>query len=114
MILVFDVGNTETTIGLFNTELLRGHWRIMTGVARTADEFGVLIVSLLERGGFDPTQVDGVAIGSVVPPVTAPLIDACSRYLPVGSSIVVDASAGLPIRLAVMLAIDPSSNRSMS
>ena len=72
MILAFDVGNTETTIGLFNTELLRGHWRIMTGVARTADEFGVLIVSLLESGGFDSNRIDGVAIGSVVPAATSP------------------------------------------
>jgi type III pantothenate kinase len=101
MILVFDVGNTETTIGLFNTELLRGHWRVMTGVARTADEFGVLIVGLLERGGFDPTTVEGVAIGSVVPSVTGPLSDACSRYLPVSASIVVDAMSRLPITLAV-------------
>lgn len=101
MILVFDVGNTETTIGLFNTELLRGHWRIMTGVARTADEFGVLIVGLLERGGFDSSKVDGVAIGSVVPSVTAPLTEACSRYLPVSSSVVVDAGSALPITLAV-------------
>ena len=101
MILVFDVGNTETTIGLFNAEVLRGHWRIMTGVARTADEFGVLIGSLLDRGGFDPKQVDGVAIGSVVPAVTAPLAEACSRYLPVSASIVVDATVGLPITLDV-------------
>ena len=43
MILVFDVGNSETTIGLFNGEMLRGHWRIITSVKRTADEFGVLI-----------------------------------------------------------------------
>src|SRR4051812_43177186 len=83
MILVFDVGNSETTIGLFNAEVLRGHWRIMTGVARTADEYGVLIASLLERGGFDLKSVDGVAIGSVVPSVTAPLVQGCARYLPV-------------------------------
>lgn len=101
MILVFDVGNTETTIGLFNAEVLRGHWRIITGVSRTADEFGVLIGSLLDRGGFDPKQIDGVAIGSVVPAVTAPLAEACSRYLPVSSSIIVDATVGLPITLAV-------------
>ena len=37
MILVFDVGNTETTLGLFESETLRGHWRIVSGVERTAD-----------------------------------------------------------------------------
>ena len=43
MILVFDVGNTELTIGLFSESELRGHWRIMTDVARTSDELGVLL-----------------------------------------------------------------------
>ena len=101
MILVFDVGNSETTIGLFTAEMLRGHWRIITSVPRTADEFGVLIGSLLQRAGYDLNRVDGVAIGSVVPAVTGPLLDACSRYLPASSSIVVDANAGLPIKLDV-------------
>ena len=43
MILVFDVGNTELTIGLFREAELRAHWRVMTDVARTSDEFGVLL-----------------------------------------------------------------------
>ena len=101
MILVFDVGNSETTIGLFTAEMLRGHWRIVTSVPRTADEYGVLIGSLLQRGGYETDRVDGVAIGSVVPAVTGPLLEACSRYLPASSSIVVDANAGLPIKLDV-------------
>ena len=101
MILVFDVGNSETTIGLFNGEMLRGHWRIITSVPRTADEYGVLIGSLLQRGGYELDRIDGVAIGSVVPSVTGPLLEACARYLPASSSIVVDAMAGLPIKLDV-------------
>jgi type III pantothenate kinase len=101
MILVFDVGNTETTIGLFNGEMLRGHWRITTSVPRTADEYGVLIESLVESGGYDIDKIDGVAVGSVVPVVTGPLLEACSHYLPASSSIVVDAKAGLPIKLDV-------------
>jgi type III pantothenate kinase len=101
MILVFDVGNSETTIGLFTAEMLRGHWRIITSVPRTADEFGVLIGSLLQHAGYDLGRVDGVAIGSVVPAVTGPLQEACSRYLPASSSVLVDAQAGLPIKLDV-------------
>ena len=101
MILVFDVGNSETTIGLFNGEMLRGHWRIITSVPRTADEYGVLIGNLLQRGGYDTDRIDGVSIGSVVPVVTGPLLEACARYLPASSSVVVDAKAGLPIKLDV-------------
>ena len=101
MILVFDVGNTELTIGLYNGSELRGHWRVMTDVARTADEFGVLLRSLLAARGFDPNRVDGAAIGSVVPRVTRPLSDACEQYFAVGRTLVVDATSGLPITLDV-------------
>jgi type III pantothenate kinase len=100
MILVFDVGNTETTIGLFEGETLRGHWRIVSGVERTADEFGVLLRGLLALGSFDAADIRGAAIGSVVPRVTEPLVAAC-QALGKGSVIVVDARAALPIRVDV-------------
>lgn len=101
MILVFDVGNTELTIGLFSESELRAHWRIMTSVPRTPDEFGVMLRALLAASDFAPDVVDSVAIGSVVPSVTGPLRDACEQYFPVGAPLVVDAAAGLPIRLDV-------------
>jgi type III pantothenate kinase len=100
MILVFDVGNTETTIGLFEGDTLRGHWRIVSGVERTADEFAVLLRGLLALGDFDAEAIAGAAIGSVVPRVTAPLGAAC-RALASGPVIVVDARAPLPIRVDV-------------
>jgi type III pantothenate kinase len=101
VILVFDVGNTELTIGLFSESELRGHWRVMTDVARTADEFGVLLRSLLSAAGFAPDVVRSVAIGSVVPRVTGPLSEACTSYFPVGKPLLVDAQADLPITLDV-------------
>src|SRR4029077_19631433 len=99
MILVFDVGNTELTVGLFAESELRGHWRLMTDVARTADEFGVLLRSLLATSGFGPDVVRSVAIGSVVPRVTGPLSEACVRYFAVGAPLVGDAAARLPVPL---------------
>ncbi len=101
MILVFDVGNTELTIGLFSESELRAHWRIMTDVARTADEFGVLLRALLAANGLVPDVVRSVAIGSVVPRVTAPLSEGCQGYFPVGPPLIVDARALLPISLDV-------------
>ena len=56
---------------------LRAHWRIMTDVARTPDEFGVLLRGLLAGADIALGDVNGVAIGSVVPRVTAPLAEAC-------------------------------------
>lgn len=101
MILVFDVGNTELTIGLFSEAELRGHWRVMTDVTRTPDEFGVLLRSMLAARGFTPDVVESVAIGSVVPRVTGPLTAACKTYFEVGDPLIVDARAPLPITLQV-------------
>jgi type III pantothenate kinase len=100
VILTFDVGNTETTIGAFEGEDLRAHWRITSGVPRTADEFLVLLNGLLATDGVNGAPVAGAAIGSVVPGVTAPLAAACERLVQ-GSVVIVDARAALPIRLEV-------------
>lgn len=100
MILTFDVGNTETTVGLFDGEDLHSHWRITTGIQRTHDEFGMLIRSLLKSSGINPAEVLGTAVCSVVPPVTQRLARACEDCF--GSpSVMVDARANLPIKLLV-------------
>src|SRR5581483_4595877 len=97
MILVFDVGNTETTVGLWVGAELRGHWRLTTTPERTSDELAILIHQLLRIGMVQPT---GSAIGSVVPAVTRPLAEACKASLG-RPAIIVDASSQLPITLAV-------------
>ena len=101
MNLVFDVGNTETTIGLFDRGKIRGHWRIMTDVPRTPDEFAVLLRSLLVGDGFQLEAVQGIAIGSVVPPITDPLREACAHLLSNVRVVEVDARSKLPITLDV-------------
>jgi type III pantothenate kinase len=100
MILVFDVGNTETTIGLYDGETLRGHWRVTTDVARTPDEIALLIRALLTAADIDRSAIDRAAIGSVVPALTAPLAEACEQA--VGAKpLIIDARSPLPIRLDV-------------
>ena len=100
MILVFDVGNTETTVGLFDGETLRGHWRITTDVNRTPDEMAIVIRALLAAGDIDRTNIESAAIGSVVPALTQPLADACE--LAAGAAaMIIDARSPLPIRLDV-------------
>jgi len=100
VILVFDVGNTETTVGLFAGETLSRHWRLTTEASRTPDELGLMIAMLLRSADVDAAAVTGAAIGSVVPPVTGPLAEACAIWLDT-RAIIVDAAAGLPIRVDV-------------
>ena len=101
MILVCDVGNTETTLGVYDGDSLRGHWRIMTDVPRTADEFGLLLRQILVDDGINPTHIAGVAIGSVVPRITGPLGEACRRWLREKPVLLVDGRSKLPITLDV-------------
>ncbi len=100
MLLVFDVGNTECTIGLFDGERLAAHWRVTTDVPRTTDEIVLLLRGLVASSGIDAGAVTGAAIGSVVPRLTTPLADACRRGFGV-TPVVVDAHSPLPIQLAV-------------
>jgi type III pantothenate kinase len=101
VILVIDVGNTETTLGVYEGDDMRAHWRVMTDVPRTADEFGLLLRQLLIDEGIKPTLIEGAAIASVVPRITGPLGDACKAWLTERPVILVDAKSKLPITLDV-------------
>lgn len=110
MILVFDVGNTETTVGLFAGEELRGHWRITTDATRTPDEIALTLRGLLAARGISPGEVHGTAIGSVVPGMTDPLGDACTLLCDV-QPVVVDARSKLPITLDVLEPLTVGADR---
>jgi type III pantothenate kinase len=101
VILVCDVGNTETTVGIYDGDQLRAHWRLTTDVPRTEDEFGLLLRQLLIDEGVNPTHIGGASIASVVPRVTAPIVAACKRWLKEKPVVQVDARAKLPIKLDV-------------
>lgn len=101
MILVCDVGNTETTVGVYDETSLRGHWRITTGLPRTADEFGLLLRHALIDDGINPTHIAGAAVASVVPGITAPLVAALRSWLHDKPVVQVDGRSKLPITLDV-------------
>lgn len=81
MLLAIDIGNTNIVLGVFEGRTLRHSWRLATMRERTADEMGLLVSELLERAGIKPAAVDGVVMASVVPPLTASVIDMSERYL---------------------------------
>lgn len=100
MLLSIDVGNTETTAGLFDGEALRAQWRLTTSAARTADELRVLLLQLVAAERMTPADVAGVALCSVVPTLTQTVVDACDVAFGV-TPVVVDAHSRLPITLDV-------------
>ncbi|MBF0186674.1 MAG: type III pantothenate kinase [Magnetococcales bacterium] len=88
MLLVIDVGNTNIVLGVYEGPRLVRHWRIATRVERTGDEYGILIVNLFRLSGLDLGQVQGVIIGSVVPPIQSALIRTLRRYMTITPLIV--------------------------
>ncbi|MBV6521399.1 MAG: Type III pantothenate kinase [Gemmatimonadaceae bacterium] len=110
MILVLDVGNTETTLGLFSGTELRHHWRVVTDVSRTPDELLLLIRGLLSGAGILGTAVAGTAIGSVVPALTESLVEACAQ-LSGKPPVLVDARSPLPITLDVLEPLTVGADR---
>src|SRR5262244_1267965 len=88
MLLVLDVGNTNTVLGVFEPKRegnaaqrkLIAHWRVTTNKSQTVDEYGVLFRNLFAMNGIEVTGVQGIVISSVVPPLDSTLREVCERY----------------------------------
>jgi type III pantothenate kinase len=99
MLLALDVGNTNITIGTFDGERLTGHWRLSTVRDQTADEWGILFRNLFVLSPLEQTQVDGIIIASVVPPLDAALASMAQRYFHTEAMFVTpETDTGLRIR----------------
>tara|TARA_B100001123_G_scaffold393457_1_gene473457 strand:- start:55 stop:828 length:774 start_codon:yes stop_codon:yes gene_type:complete len=70
MLLAVDIGNTETSVGLFDGRELVANWRLSTDTDRTSDEARLWLRSLLEMEGFSRSDIKSMALASVVPAVT--------------------------------------------
>lgn len=81
LLLTIDAGNTNTVLGVHDGEELRAHWRLTTRREQTADEYGILVRNLFAGSGIDPQSVEGVALASVVPPLTPVLVSLARQYL---------------------------------
>jgi type III pantothenate kinase len=95
MLLVLDVGNTNTVLGVFakaaklhspssadsaRYDLLVANWRVSTNVTQTVDEYGVLFRNLFSMADLQVNEVGGIVISSVVPPLDSTLRQVCERY----------------------------------
>ena len=79
MLLVVDVGNTHTVLGLYDGERLVHDFRIQTAQGRTSDEHHVLLLNLLELAGVKRSDVRASILASVVPSFNDTVIDAVDR-----------------------------------
>ncbi len=92
MLLVIDVGNTNTVLGVFERQAgftapdvprygrLIAHWRVATIKTQTVDEYGVLFRNLFAMGGVESAGIHGIILSSVVPPMDSTLREVCETY----------------------------------
>ncbi|MEF9991512.1 MAG: type III pantothenate kinase [Paraclostridium sp.] len=80
MLLVFDVGNTNMVLGIYEGKELKKYWRISTDKAKTSDEYGMLINSLFQYDDVDIKSIKDIIISSVVPNVMHSLENFCIKY----------------------------------
>jgi type III pantothenate kinase len=100
MLLALDIGNTETTVGLFAGDRLEGHWRLHTTAQRTPDEWASALTAYLTQAGHSTQEVRAAIVASVAPQVTQSLCDGvvgATTHMPV----LVDGRSKLPITLDV-------------
>ena len=89
MLLVLDVGNTNTVLGVFaraeksaphHYDQLVANWRVSTISTQTVDEYGVLFRNLFSMDNLEVSTIAGIVISSVVPPLDSTLRKVCERY----------------------------------
>jgi type III pantothenate kinase len=79
-LLVIDVGNTNTVLGVFQDTRLLAQWRLTTNRAQTADEYGILIRNLFSLEGIQADRISAIMVASVVPPLNMLLEEMAQKY----------------------------------
>jgi type III pantothenate kinase len=80
VLLVVDIGNTNTKVGVCDASRLLASWTLTTRREQTGDEYGLFIEALLRTRGIAPSDIRGVAISNVVPPVQQAFESMSEKY----------------------------------
>lgn len=80
MLMTIDVGNTNITVGIFRGDHVVTSFRITTKLSRTSDEYGILLINLLEQNQVKQEEIMDAIIASVVPNVMHALEGAVIKY----------------------------------
>ena len=98
MLLVIDVGNTNTVVGIFDKDVLVHDWRIRTVTDHTVDEYGMLIYNLYKTSKISSKSISDIIISCVVPPMLNILEPLCEKYFNLKPLIVgPGVKTGMPI-----------------
>ena len=101
MLLAIDIGNTDTTLGVFEDVKLRATWHMSTNIHRMADEYAALLLNLLRHQNLDTPDITAVSMCSVVPPLITTYEDLFQRYFHLSPLVV-----GAGVKTGVSIRID--------
>jgi type III pantothenate kinase len=101
MLLTLDISNTSIKAGVFNGEALVANWRIATERQKLADDYAMLLLGLFQASGIPASEIKGVSMSCVVPPLRSVFDDLARKYLHLTPLIV-----GPGIKTGVKLAVD--------
>ena len=76
-----DVGNSTIVLGVYKEDVCIRSWRIATDRQKTSDEYAVLIRSMFADEGISFSDIKGISVSSVVPPIMHTLEQMCKVYL---------------------------------
>ena len=97
MLLVLDVGNSNTTLGVYDGAQLRHSWRLTSERHRTVDEYGIMCRTLLMLAELESEAITDIAISSVVPPLDFTLHKMAETYFGIKPLFVNSTNAGMPV-----------------
>ncbi len=101
MLLAIDSGNTNVVFSVYDGDASKGLWRCSNNPRRTADEYMVWLMQLMELEGVDRTRIDTAIIASVAPEALFHLVTLCHRYF--GCEPLVVGEAGVDLGIEVRM-----------
>lgn len=110
MLLAIDISNTSIKLGIFVDDQLVAHWRIATERHKLTDEYAVLLTNLLAARQIAISQITGVVMSCVVPPLRSVFKDLARRYLLV-EPLDIDARLKTDIHLAIDNPLEVGADR---
>lgn len=100
MLIAIDIGNTNTTFGVFDGDKLKATWRSATGVHRMSDEYAIFILAVLRQREIAPSEITDAVICSVVPPLVTTFEEAFTNYFKI-KPLVVEAGVKTGVRICM-------------
>lgn len=88
MLFVADLGNINIDMAIYDGEKIKSSFRINSSISKSSDEYGILLLTLLNNSSITIDDIDGAIIASVVPEITYSFVSSIKKYLEIEPLIV--------------------------